>query len=186
MSRPALSAAITRPVAASVVTAVALASALCALPAAAQVQVLAGARGGVALPGDAGLPAGPMAGVDVTVRMHRLLAAEATLEQSLHTRELSGTAQDAWFTAWSLGLQYRLDVAQVVPYAVLGVEGTRETTLGRTLHSDYGAVFGFGFFWPLGRHLYWGAEARYGIGTDGAFPTRQAYLARLGWRSAAF
>jgi hypothetical protein len=159
---------------------------LAALPAAAQTQFLAGARGGLALPGATGLGPGPMAGVDGTFRFHRLVAIEATLEQSLHTRVVRDEPQDAWFTAWTLGVQYRLDVATVIPYALLGVEGWRESTAGRAVQSGYGAVFAFGFMAPLGRHLYWGGEGRYGIGVDGEFPTRQVYLLRLGWRSGAF
>lgn len=147
---------------------------------------MAGARGGVSLPSSVDLGAGPMAGVDATVRVHRLVALEGTLEQSIHSRTVEGEAQDAWFTTWTFGVQYRLDVAAVVPYAVLGVEGFRESTARRAVQTGYGAAFGFGFMGALGEHLYWGAEARYGIGTDGAFPTRQSYLVRLGWRNTAF
>ncbi len=152
----------------------------------AQVQVLAGARGGVSIPQVADLGVGPMAGVDVTVRLARLVALEGTLEQSLHARQVDDAKRDAWFTAWTFGVQYRLDVATVVPYAVLGVEGWRESTARRAVQNGYGAAFGFGFMAPLGESLYWGAEARYGIGSDGEFPTRQSYLVRLGWKNAAF
>lgn len=169
------------------VTWAALGCALTSLQASAQTQVLVGARAGVTLPTTFELPVGPAGGVDVTVRMARLIAAELTLEQSAHWVEaVEGQEVAAWMSAWTLGFQYRLDVTFVVPYATLGVEGRRVSRPRAGTDFGYGATFAVGAFVPMARHWYWGLEARYGIGQDGAFPTRQTYALRFGWRNFDF
>lgn len=167
---------------------VAIALGLCSAQAHAQAQFLVGVRAGVGLPTSADLPVGPSAGIDASVRMSRAIAAELTLDQSAHRVEAAGTGQTvtSWMSAWTAGVQYRLAVDPFVPYASLGIEGRRVSKPRAGTETGYGASFAVGALVPLGDHWYWGPEARWGIGNDGAFPTRQTYILRFGWRNIAF
>jgi hypothetical protein len=132
-----------------------------------------GARAGISAPSALELDAGPMAGLDLGLRLHPLWALEAGLERSWHR-------PDVLTLGW-LGLQYRLDATALLPYLTLAVEGsTRRDGEGRQA-LELGGALGLGVLVPLGQTWFWGGEARYGVGVDGAFPTRQAFFLRLGY-----
>lgn len=149
-------------------------------------QVLVGSRGGVTIPGAWGYSAGPSAGVDATVQVFRLVAIEAAFEQSLHWVPTTDGYPPAFLSLGALGVQYRLDVTRVVPYASLGLELRRAQVQGADARLDFGAALGFGAVVPFGGQWFAGGEARYSTDTGGAFPVRQTYLLRIGWRSGAF
>lgn len=89
-------------------------------------------------------------------------------------------------SAASLGIQYRVDVASIVPYVSLAFVGLRLQAQGGPEVWAWGGAAGVGVLVPLREHLFVGGEARYAIRSDGAFPAGQQYLVRFGWRSDSF
>ena len=150
-------------------------------------QLLVGARGGVAAPNELAFDPGPMVGVDGAYGMQRLVALELVVEQSFHRvmrpiGTVRGTA-----TVAMVGIQYRLDITPAaVPYAVLAIESRWMHVSGEGTRNFPGGAFGLGILAPLGLNWFAGVEARFGITPQGGFPLRQAYLVRLGYRTAGF
>jgi len=135
--------------------------------------LMLGVRGGVSAPSALELSAGPMVGADLTVGVWGLWAFELGFEHSWH--------DGPQLSQGTLGVQYRLDVGRVVPYVTVAAEGARLDDRGRSASLLFGGAVGLGVFGRFGESWFWGAEARYGVGTEG-FPSRQTFLTRLGWR----
>lgn len=149
-------------------------------------QVTVSTRAGVSAPSALGLTAGPSLSVDGAVTVFRLLAVELTVEQSVHLVTGTVNAVPAGITAADVGLQYRLDVASVIPYASTGLELHRAATNAGVIDFGLGGYAAVGVLLPLGEHWFAGAEARYAAGADGRIPVRQLYALSFGWRSGAF
>jgi hypothetical protein len=166
-----------------VASGIALASAAFAQPP----QFLVGARAGLAAPHELEFDLGPMIGVDGAYGMHRLIALEVAVEQSFHpVRRPAGTVRGR-ATVANVGIQYRINITPgAVPYAVLAVESRWMKVSGERTRNFAGGAFALGILSPLGRSWFAGLEARFGITSQGGFPLRQAYLAKLGYRTAAF
>jgi hypothetical protein len=160
-----------------------LASVACAHPS----QFLVGGRAGIAAPNELEFDVGPMVGVDGAYAVHRLIAFEVAVEQSFHpVKRPAGTVRGT-ATVANLGVQYRLGRSPAaVPYAVLAVESRWMRVSGEGTRHFGGGAFGVGILAPMGGNWFAGVEARFGISPLGGFPLRQAYLAKLGWRTSAF
>jgi hypothetical protein len=171
----------------AVLTSIACGALWLAPVASAQPQFLVGARAGVAAPNELNFDIGPMVGVDGAYAIHRLIAFELAVEQSFHpVKRPEGTARGT-ATVANLGVQYRLGISPAaVPYAVLAVESRWMHVRGEGTRHFPGGAFGVGILAPLERSWFVGLEGRFGITPQGGFPLRQAYLAKLGYRTSAF
>jgi hypothetical protein len=154
-----------------------------------QPQVLIGARAGVSAPNELAFDPGPMVGIDVAYALQRLVAVELAVDHSFHAVRLplpTGTVRGS-ATLANLGVQYRLDITpSAVPYALLAVESRWMRVPGAGTRNFAGGAFALGILAPFGGNWFAGLEARYGITLQGAFPLRQEYLAKMGYRTAAF
>jgi hypothetical protein len=165
-----------------------VATALAAAPAAfGQRQVLIGARAGVAAPNELQFDLGPAFGIDVAYAFHRLVALELAVDQSIHSvRRPAGTVRGN-ATIANLGAQYRIDITpSAIPYALLAVESRWMRVAGEQTRNLAGGAFALGILVPFAANWFAGIEARYGITLTGAFPLRQEYVLKLGYRTGTF
>jgi hypothetical protein len=144
-------------------------------------QLLAGGRAGAILwPAD-GLGSGVTGGVDLCISPHRLVGLELGLAEDRRWLE-----QPLSLSTASLSLQYRLDAGPVVPYGAAGAEVSWLRAAGQAGVRPPVAFFALGILAEFGERWYWGLEARYPTLPSGAFPARQLFALRLGFRSGPF
>ncbi len=147
-----------------------------------------GARGGIFIPAASRLRPGPLAGLAVEVAPFptRQLALVAEYQRSFHDFISGGQRFDAHQDAAALGLELRLDVGPVIPYATaLGQYSI--LTVAQQSVSDWSGALALGFFVPLGRHFFVGAQARYGYAlSTRQFPSGSIFQGQLGYRAGKF
>jgi len=153
----------------------ALAAAILAFP-----TTLVGAHAGATLAPIDRASLGPGAGVAADLSIHRQFALELSIDASRHQTPSNGAALLAFVGA---GLQYRIDLAPVVPYLTASVRYVSLTARG-TSGNDWEGALSLGAIVPFGKSWFFGADATYGYGfSSGAFPLTSAYSLRIGWRS---
>jgi hypothetical protein len=151
-------------------------------------QLLMGARGGVFLPASPRLRPGALAGLTVEIAPFplRQLALVAEYQRSFHDFISGGRAFDAHQDSAALGVEFRFDVGPVVPYAA--ALGQYSVLSVASQHAaDWSGALGLGFYVPLGRHLFLGAQARYGYAfSTRQFPSGTIFQGQVGYRVGRF
>jgi hypothetical protein len=137
---------------------------------------LVGAHAGAATAPIESASLGLGGGIAVDLSIQRQLAVEVAADVSEH----SLARHTALLFAAGAGLQYRIDLAPVTPYATASVRYLWLSLGG----SDLEGALGIGVLIPFGERWFCGVEATYGYGlVSGAFPLSSAFTFRFGWRS---
>ena len=151
-------------------------------------QLLVGARGGIFIPASSSLRPGPLVGVAAELAPFplRQLALVVEYQRSFHDFISGGHRFPAHQDSAAAGLSFRIDVGPVIPYATaLGQYSI--LTVAQQSVSDWSGALALGFFVPLGRHFFVGAQARYGYAlSTRQFPSGSIFQGQLGYRAGPF
>ncbi|HZH02840.1 MAG TPA: hypothetical protein VEY30_03580, partial [Myxococcaceae bacterium] len=108
-------------------------------------QLMVAAQGGIFVPSATALRPGPLAGFSLGISPWRQFALVAAVQRSTHDFNAVNRSFRARQDAASFGLEYRVDVGPVVPYAAALGQYSRLQILN-DLRTDWSGALGLGFY----------------------------------------